>query len=48
MKPSLTVKVWILVGYVVLCTILVLTDNPEPIVAQPGAIKAQAVPAPGD
>jgi hypothetical protein len=27
MKPSLHVKVWILLGYVVLCTVLVLLDQ---------------------
>ena len=27
MKPSLHIKVWILLGYVVLCTVLVLFDQ---------------------
>jgi len=27
MKPSLHIKVWILLGYVVVCTVLVLFDE---------------------
>ena len=29
MKPSLTVKVWILIGYVLVCTAFLLLDPPD-------------------
>lgn len=35
MKPSLHIKVWILLGYVILCTLLVLFDQ-QPDEALPG------------
>lgn len=40
MKPSLTVKVWILLGYVMVCTALLLLDPPETPPRPPDAISA--------
>jgi hypothetical protein len=49
MKPSLHLKVWILLGYVLLCTMLVLFDQqtevqpPDQDVLRPGALQVLPV-----
>jgi hypothetical protein len=42
MKPSLTVKVWILLGYVLVCTALLLSDPPDTPPSQRSTISAPA------
>jgi hypothetical protein len=44
MKPSLYVKVWILLGYVLVCTALVLFDAPDPPPRQGEGISAPTAP----
>lgn len=46
MKPSLYVKVWILLGYVLVCTALVLFDQPDQPVRQGDTISAPTTPDP--
>lgn len=49
MKPSLHLKVWILLGYVLLCTLLVLFDQqtevepPDQDALRPGALRVLPV-----